>query len=61
VIERVKKIHSRIGGERPDGRAYRALDPELIAWVHTVHPLGGDARLRDATTARSASRRRAAT
>ena len=38
VIERVKKIHSRIGGERPDGRAYRALDPELIAWVHTCIP-----------------------
>jgi uncharacterized protein (DUF2236 family) len=38
VIERVKKIHSRIGGERPDGRPYRALDPELIAWVHTCIP-----------------------
>jgi uncharacterized protein (DUF2236 family) len=38
VIERVKKIHSRIGGTRPDGAAYRALDPELIAWVHTCIP-----------------------
>ena len=38
VIGRVKKIHSRIGGNRPDGAAYRALDPELIAWVHTCIP-----------------------
>ena len=38
VIERVKKIHSRIGGQRPDGAEYRALDPELIAWVHTCIP-----------------------
>ena len=38
VIERVKRIHSRIGGTRPDGVAYRALDPELIAWVHTCIP-----------------------
>jgi uncharacterized protein (DUF2236 family) len=38
VIERVKKIHSRIQGVRSDGVAYRALDPELIAWVHTCIP-----------------------
>lgn len=38
VIEQVKSIHARIGGTRPDGRAYRALDPELIAWVHTCIP-----------------------
>ena len=40
VIESVKRIHSRIGGVRPDGVAYRALDPELIAWVHTSIPWG---------------------
>ena len=40
VIEGVKRIHSRIGGVRPDGVAYRALDPELIAWVHTSIPWG---------------------
>lgn len=34
VIERVKKIHSMVGGRRADGIAYQALDPELIAWVH---------------------------
>lgn len=38
VIERVKKIHGRINGSRPDGVEYRALDPELIAWVHTCIP-----------------------
>ncbi len=38
LIERVKRVHSRINGTRPDGVPYRALDPELIAWVHTSIP-----------------------
>jgi uncharacterized protein (DUF2236 family) len=38
VIERVKKVHGRVNGTRADGVAYRALDPELIAWVHTCIP-----------------------
>jgi len=38
VIERVKKIHGMVGGMRADGVPYRALDPELIAWVHTCIP-----------------------
>ena len=38
VVLRVKKIHSRVNGTRPDGVAYRALDPELIGWVHTCIP-----------------------
>jgi uncharacterized protein (DUF2236 family) len=38
VIGRVHKVHSRIDGTRPDGVPYRALDPELIAWVHTCIP-----------------------
>jgi uncharacterized protein (DUF2236 family) len=38
VIERVKRIHGGINGTRADGVAYRALDPELIAWVHTCIP-----------------------
>jgi uncharacterized protein (DUF2236 family) len=38
VIESVKKVHARVEGARPDGVAYRALDPELIAWVHTCIP-----------------------
>ena len=38
VIEHVKKIHGYVEGVRPDGVPYRALDPELIAWVHTCIP-----------------------
>jgi uncharacterized protein (DUF2236 family) len=38
VIERVKKIHGSVNGTRPDGVEYRALDPELIGWVHTCIP-----------------------
>jgi uncharacterized protein (DUF2236 family) len=38
VIERVKHIHSFVNGTRPDGVAFSALDPELIAWVHTCIP-----------------------
>ena len=38
VIEGVKRVHGRIQGVRPDGVPYRALDPELIAWVHTCIP-----------------------
>lgn len=38
LIERVKRVHSRINGTRPDGVAYEALDPELLAWVHTCIP-----------------------
>jgi uncharacterized protein (DUF2236 family) len=38
VIEKVKRIHGYINGTRADGVAYRALDPELIAWVHTCIP-----------------------
>ena len=38
VIEHVKHVHSFVNGTRPDGVPYRALDPELIAWVHTCIP-----------------------
>lgn len=38
VIERVRHVHSFVTGTRPDGLPYRALDPELIAWVHTCIP-----------------------
>jgi uncharacterized protein (DUF2236 family) len=38
VIEGVKRIHGRVRGVRPDGVSYHALDPELIAWVHTCIP-----------------------
>ena len=38
LIEHVKAVHSYVKGTRPDGVPYRALDPELIAWVHTCIP-----------------------
>ncbi len=38
VVDRVKRVHSRINGTRPDGVPYQALDPELIGWVHTCIP-----------------------
>jgi uncharacterized protein (DUF2236 family) len=38
VIEGVKQVHRRVVGARPDGVPYQALDPELIAWVHTCIP-----------------------
>src|SRR5688500_18084107 len=38
VISRVKRVHSRVNGTRPDGVECRAFDPELIAWVHTCIP-----------------------
>lgn len=38
VIERVHKVHSHINGTRPDGIEYRALEPDLITWVHTCIP-----------------------
>jgi uncharacterized protein (DUF2236 family) len=39
LITRVHNVHSRIEGVRPDGRAYKATDPELLAWVHTCIPM----------------------
>jgi uncharacterized protein (DUF2236 family) len=38
LIERVKRMHTRVNGVRPDGVEYQALDPELIGWVHTCIP-----------------------
>jgi uncharacterized protein (DUF2236 family) len=38
LINAVKGMHARVNGVRPDGVAYRALDPELIGWVHTCIP-----------------------
>lgn len=38
LIEQVKSIHAQVTGTRPDGVAYRAMDPELLAWVHTCIP-----------------------
>lgn len=39
AIAQVNAIHDRIVGERPDGRAYRARDPRLLAWVHVTEAI----------------------
>lgn len=38
LIARVKRVHGRVNGMRPDGIPYDALDPVLLAWVHTSIP-----------------------
>ncbi len=39
LIERVKHIHLGVTGIAPDGRAYRASDPDLLTWVHMAEVL----------------------
>ena len=36
AIARVRGIHERIQGTRPDGTPYSATDPALLAWVHAT-------------------------
>lgn len=36
VIARVRGIHARLRGTLPDGTAYWANDPALLAWVHVT-------------------------
>ncbi|WP_433853460.1 oxygenase MpaB family protein [Stenotrophomonas nitritireducens] len=40
LVERVRRIHARIAGTLPDGRAYAADDPELLTWVHVTEAHG---------------------
>ncbi len=39
LLEKVRRIHDHIGGTLPDGTAYQANDPELLAWVHVSEVL----------------------
>jgi uncharacterized protein (DUF2236 family) len=32
----VRRIHERVRGTAPDGRTYRADDPDLLTWVHVA-------------------------
>ncbi len=34
AIARVRKVHRKVRGAAPDGRAYSANDPHLLRWVH---------------------------
>ena len=36
LVRFVKRIHRKVRGTAPDGRAYSASDPELVAWVHVT-------------------------
>ena len=36
AIDKVRRIHDRLGGTLPDGTAYRVSDPALLAWVHVT-------------------------
>jgi uncharacterized protein (DUF2236 family) len=36
AIARVRAIHDRVQGSLPDGAAYAANDPRLLAWVHVA-------------------------
>lgn len=36
AVDAVRRIHDRIEGTMPDGSAYRASDPHLLAWVHAA-------------------------
>jgi uncharacterized protein (DUF2236 family) len=39
MIARVLAIHDRVRGVLPDGRAYAANDPALLAWVHVTEAI----------------------
>lgn len=36
AIERVNRIHARVGGTLPDGSSYSATNPRTLAWVHVT-------------------------
>ena len=36
AIEAVRRVHLSVSGVTPDGRDYRADDPDLLAWVHAT-------------------------
>lgn len=36
MIGLVRRIHAHVHGTAPDGRPYRADDPDLLTWVHTA-------------------------
>jgi uncharacterized protein (DUF2236 family) len=40
MIAGVNRMHSRVRGTAPDGRAFRADDPELLDWVHATACFG---------------------
>lgn len=39
AIAQVNAIHERVAGQRPDGTAYSARDPRLLAWIHVTEAI----------------------
>lgn len=39
AIDKVNRIHAKLGGTLPDGTPYRVSDPHLLAWVHVTETL----------------------
>lgn len=39
AIDRVRTIHDKVTGVRPDGAPYHANDPVLLAWVHVTETM----------------------
>jgi uncharacterized protein (DUF2236 family) len=40
LIARINGLHSQVSGVTPEGQAYSAVDPELLAWVHLTAAYG---------------------
>lgn len=40
MIARVRRMHGRVNGVTPDGKPYRADEPELLNWVHATASFG---------------------
>lgn len=40
VIHGVTNMHAQVSGKTPGGRDYKALDPELLDWVHATAAFG---------------------
>jgi len=40
MIARVRRMHDRVAGSTPAGKAYRATDPELLNWVQGTAAYG---------------------
>ncbi|MEO1222433.1 MAG: oxygenase MpaB family protein [Pseudomonadota bacterium] len=36
AIDRVNRIHAKVGGTLPDGSPYKATNPRTLAWVHVT-------------------------
>ena len=39
ALDKVNRIHARLGGTLPDGTPYRVTDPALLAWVHVTETI----------------------